>query len=424
MSSSARTLVPGGEAPGAASAGDGGCAAPDDPLCRRYNRLKLTLELAEIGLPLVMLAGLTFSGGAAALLRYAERADQVAPGGHWAGHLVFLVLLGFITRLTQFPIQLLDEYWIERRFGLSFQSLTSWLWEWFCRSAVCGLVTVVLLELVAETLPWWPLLALPWSILFLLFRPIFYDYIYYPLQAHFYPVRFLRHETFTLPGLGKKTLPVYEVHVSHKTRRVNAAIRLRGPKTAIYVTDTLIDEFTDGEERLVMAHEFGHLYDQLHLETQTRAGIAQAQRKLVLGSAQLLAGLVSLCLLHFLSAPLHLAGVADLRGFPLLAAMTLGLSHAFAPLICQEARRDEQDADKYALAITGDVENYCSVMRKLREINLEEGAANPISRFLFCTHPSYAERVNLARQYRRRHSPRRKSRNWRGWRNIQRHGRR
>jgi STE24 endopeptidase len=270
---------------------------------------------------------------------------------------------------------------------------------------VFGIATLVLLFCVVETVRWKPWLIGPWSLGFVVCRSLFYDFVYYPLLSFFYPVRFLRHETFAMPGHGKRTLPVYEIQVSHKTRRANAAIRLRGKRTAIYVTDTLLHEFTDGEEQVVMAHEFGHLYDQLHLEERTRAGVAQAHRKLVLGSAQLLAGIVSLCLLKLLAPLLHLSGVQDLAGLPLLAAMTLILAHLFSPLLCAEARRDERDADEYALNITGDAESYVSVMRKLRRMNLEERGYTPLSRYLFDTHPSYQERLHLAQQYRRRHHP-------------------
>lgn len=395
-------------------------ADDEEERCRRYGRARLTLYLTELVVLVVVLAGLTLSGAAGALL------DWTNPSGAagWVGHLEYLALLGIIARASVFPFQFVTEYWLDRRYGLCRESFASWLCEWLCRSAVLGMITVVTLFPVAETLRWGLLLALPFSALFLLGRPLFFDYVYFPLLALFYPVRFLRRETFVLPGLGKRTLPVYLVQVSHKTSRANAGIRLRGKKTAIYVSDTLIDEFTDGEERVVMAHEFGHLYDHLHLEERTRAGIAQAHRKLALGSVQLLAGVISLALMYLIAPMMGLEGVHDLRGFPLLAAMTLVLGRVLSPYLCAEARRDERDADEYALAITGDVDNYVSVMRKLRRMNLEESCAGPISRFLFDTHPSYEERVRLAREYRRRHTARPRRIHWRGWRHIQRHGRR
>ena len=392
----------------------------EERLCRQYSRLRFALNLAEFGVLVGALLVLSFSGASRQLLFL----SRGAASPRWLADLLYLFLLGVIVRGVQFPLHFLAEFWLERKFGLSPQRLGQWLAEWLARSLVLGAVVLVLLFAVTETLRWWMWLVIPWSLAFLFGRNLFYDHIYYPLLGLFYPVRFLREETFQLPGWGKRTLPVYEVQVSHRTRRANASIRLRENRTAIYVTDTLIDAFSDGEERVVMAHEFVHLYDHLHLETRTPSGIAQAQRKLMLGSAQLLAGLASLCIVQFASGVLGFQGPHDLAAVPLLAALTIFLAKLLDPFLFAEARRDEQDADRYALAITGDVPNYVSVMRKLRRMNLEEGTASPLSRLLFDTHPSYDERVHLAKHYRRRHQRRKGGYNWRGWRSVQRHGRR
>ncbi len=394
-------------------------APSEEERCRSYARAKLAANAAEFFLLVGTLGYLTFSGLAQKFLA----ATHVPGLPNWLGDLSYLLLIGFVTRLVLFPAHLANEHWLERRYGLTGQKLHVWLWEWLCRSAVFGVATICMLLPVVETLPWWKYLIVPWCVAFVLLRGWFYEYVYYPLLNCFYPVTFLRHETFSLPGVGKKTLPVYQVKVSHRTRRVNASIRLRGERTAIYVTDTLIDEFTDGEERVVMAHEFGHLYDHLHLEARTRAGVAQAHRKLAWGSVQLLAGVSSFLALHVIAPNLGLRGVQDLAGFPLLAAATIVLANVLNPLLCAEARRDERDADEYALAVTGDVHSYLSVMRKLRRLNLEESHGHGLTHVLFDTHPSYAERVLLAFHYRRRHR-KRKVRPWRGWRHIQRHGRR
>lgn len=387
--------------------------------CADYGRARLALDLAQIAVLPATAAALTLTGAARAILEFTALPGIPA----WVAHGLFLLMVGVITRLAVLPVQWLNEHWLERRFGLSHQSGAAWLWEWLCRSAVFGTAVLACLLPVVETLRWWPWLVLPWCAGFLLLRPLFMRRFHEPLLRRFYPVRFLREETFALPGVGRRTLPVYEVRVGHATRRVNAALCLTSGEPAIVVTDTLIGAFTDGEERVVMAHEFGHLYDRLHLEERTPAGVAQAQRKVAWGLAQLLAAAGALALLHLLAPALGLAGAHDLAGFPLLAALAIVLAHCLTPALNREARQDERDADAYALAATDDPENYLSVMRKLRAINLEEAAPHPLRSLFFGTHPSYLERAGLALDYRRRRSPRR-ARPWRGWRHIQRHGRR
>lgn len=395
-------------------------AAADPERSRRYGRARFLLCLTEFGVLVGVLALLTLTGAARALLEFCATPGEPL----WLQHLAYLLMIGVLTRAALFPVQLLNEFWLEHRFGLSFETFPAWFWHWLCRSALFGVVVAALLLPVADTLRWWPYLFPAWCVVFLLVRPFLLHTLEQRLLNCFYPVRFLRHETFTVPGLGKTTLPVYEVQVSHRTRRAEASIQLRGKRSAIYVTDTLIEAFSDGEERVVIAHEFGHLYDREHLESRTAAGVAQAQRKLMLGSVQVLAGAIALLLMQFLAPRLGLAEMHDLAGFPLLAGLTLALATAISPLLYAEARQDERDADCYALAATGDVQNYVSVMHKLRQMNLEESDSSPWSRLFFDTHPSYAERIRLALEYRRRLKPKKKPPAFRGWRHVQRHGRR
>src|SRR5207237_2133007 len=132
---------------------------------------------------------------------------------------------------------------------------------------------------LALALPRWHLAFARWFFLAIGVKWSFDRWITPWFLACFYPVRLLRCESCHLPGIGRRVLPVYEVMVSHKTRRVDAYVRIAGRDTAIFVTDTLINDFSDREEKVVMAHEFGHLYDHLFLEQRTDFGIRQATRR-------------------------------------------------------------------------------------------------------------------------------------------------
>src|SRR5690242_2923248 len=77
--------------------------------CHRYSSAKLVLTAAELSVLLLALAALTFSGGAAALLRF-----SVVPGWPaWADHLVFLLMVGTATRAAMFPFHFLGEHWLD-----------------------------------------------------------------------------------------------------------------------------------------------------------------------------------------------------------------------------------------------------------------------------------------------------------------------
>jgi len=207
-------------------------------------------------------------------------------------------------------------------------------------------------------------------------------------------------------GIGRRVLPVYEVLVSHKTRRVDAYLRIAGRETAIFVTDTLINGFSDAEEKVVMAHEFGHLYDHLFLEQRTDFGIRQAIRKTLWTLLQVLALAGCLVLLQLVAPHAGLRDVADPAGIPLLVAFMLAIAHMIAPVLHAESRLDEAEADAFALKITHDAPHYRSVMEKLRRMNLEEACAGPALQLLFGTHPTYRQRLGWADACPpRRHSP-------------------
>jgi STE24 endopeptidase len=374
--------------------------APDlEQQCEQYAHAKLWLSAVEYVILLGTLVGLTLSGAAGRWFA----ALGVATGVPWQAFFLYLALVASTARLALLPVHFLSGHLVEQRFGLSRQSARQWLGEWLMGGLLFGLPLLLLATPVAMELRWWWLLLLPTLAAALALRSIYYEWLFLPLMSLFYPVRYLRSECFYLPGLGRRMLPVYEVQVSHKTRRANAGILL-GRQPRVLVTDTLIDAFTDAEERVAIAHEFGHLYDHLFLEARTAFGLAQAKRKLLWnGAAWLVAALLTFSLEGWLGPTLGLPRVGEPAAVPLLTALLLFFAPLVLPFANAEARTDEREADEYALRITHDPASYLSLMEKLRQMNLEERRPGLISRIFFDTHPSYLERIRLGRTHHRRH---------------------
>jgi STE24 endopeptidase len=374
--------------------------APDlEQQCERYARAKLWLSAVEYVILLGTLVGLTLTGAAA----YWFDALGAAANAPWHTFFLYLVLVAATARLALLPVHFVSGHLVEWQFGLSRQTASQWFAEWLMGSLLVGLPMLLLATPVTMELRWWWLLLLPTLAVALLLRSVYYEWLFLPLMSVFYPVRFLRSECFYLPGIGRRILPVYEVQVSHKTRRANAGILL-GRQPRVLVTDTLIDAFTDAEERVAIAHEFGHLYDHLFLEERTAFGLAQAKRKLLWnGAAWLVAALLTFSLESWLAPTFGLPRVGEPAAVPLLTAMLLFFAPLVLPFANAEARTDEREADEYALRITHDPASYLSLMQKLREMNLEERRPGLISRVFFDTHPSYLERIHLGRAHHRRH---------------------
>jgi STE24 endopeptidase len=365
--------------------------------CDRYARLKLWLSALEFVILVGTLASFTLTGAASAWFQ----ALSSEVGEPWQASFLYLAGIAAAARLAVLPVQFLSGHLVERGFGQSRQSAGQWLSEWAVTSVLFGLPMLLLAAPLVMYLRWWPLLLLPAVGGLVALRLVYYEWLFLPVLSLFYPVRYLRTECLHLPGVGRRMLPVYEVKVSHKTRRANAGILL-GRHPRVLVTDTLLEAFTDAEERVAIAHEFGHLYDHLFLEARTAFGLAQAKRKLLWnGAAWLFAGLLTMALEGSVAGALHLPSLGDPAGVPLLGALFLLFAPAVLPLANAEARTDEREADEYAIRITHDASSYLSLMEKVRRLNLEERRPGFISRLFFDTHPSYLERIRLGRAMRK-----------------------
>lgn len=382
----------------------------EERLCTRYGRAKLRWAVFELIVLIAVLVGLSLSGGAAAIAEWAWTRAGLSEGRigpAWlfaeAGHVfLYLAAIGLIARIAVLPLQFSSSFLLERHYGLCRQSALGWVADWTLATFLYGALVVGFLTPLVLSIRWchhwyWCTVLAPlWLILFFVLRAVYYRWLYMPALRLFYPVRYLRAESFFLPGIGRRQMPVYEVEVGHKTRRCNAMVVLAGGKGSVLVTDTLIDQFSAAEEKVVIAHEFGHLYDQLFLEARTPEGRAQALRKIgYLGGGWYGAAVFCIWIVQLLEAPLGLH-VDDLAAFPLEVALVLLVLQALAPLGHAESRTDEREADEYALRITGDVESYVAVMNKLRRINLEERNPGLIDRWLYGTHPTYLERLRIA----------------------------
>jgi STE24 endopeptidase len=91
-----------------------------------------------------------------------------------------------------------------------------------------------------------------------------------------------------------------------------------------------------------------------------------------------------------------LNGIQDVANFPLLALVMTAVSLAVLPVANYFSRRLETQADLYALDVTGDALAFVSSMEKLADLNLANRTPNKLIEFIFYSHPSIEERIQLA----------------------------
>ena len=282
------------------------------------------------------------------------------------------------------PLALWSGLIRERRWGFSAQRWPSWAAD---RAKAVGvdivLIAAGLLGLVglARALPgWWAVpaaAAFAFAALLLSFlapvvlEPLFNRYS--PLQDAALAVELRR--------LAERAgVPVRDVLVqdtSRRTRKANAYVSGLARTRRVVVSDTLLEQASPAEVRLVVAHELGHRRD----------------RHVLLGTLLAIAGAVAATVVVW---ALLGTGVADPHQVPRVLLIGLGIGLTSLPATTAISRRWERAADRYSLELTGDRAAYETAFRRLARTNLTDLDPPRLLYLLLFTHPTPPERLAAA----------------------------
>lgn len=347
---------------------------------------------SHMGVLLVFL--LVLVGGSAASLRTWVEAFRLPA---WAAATVFLTILYTIGSALGWPYAYVGGYKLDRGFGLSTQTVRSWLVD-EAKSFALGLGAVllagnVLLWLLATQPAWWWLFAWALGIVVsvvlgflapVVFAPLFYRFR--PLQD---PALRARFEALAakarVPVLG-----VYEMGASAKTRRSNAAVTGFGRTRRIVITDTMLQAYTPDEVETVLAHELGH---QKHHDLLVGVGVGAAV-SLAMWSVAAWAYAATY-------ASFGVTSLGDIAGLPLLLLWSGIVSVVLEPPELAWSRQREARADRFALQATQNPDAFASAMVKLHDFNLSVAHLRPWEHWFLASHPSGRERVDAARGFER-----------------------
>ncbi len=180
---------------------------------------------------------------------------------------------------------------------------------------------------------------------------------------------------------------VYEVDASRRTTAANAYVTGLGQTKRVVLYDTLLENFSRDELRLVVAHELGHVhYDDirwglLYLVVVAPFGMFAVAR---------VAG--------------HLAPDEASPGPAMLPALALGItvmSTAIMTISNQYSRAIEARADSFALQTTGQADAFISFEKRISLRNVSDPDPPDWLTFLLATHPPAIERIGIGVAYER-----------------------
>lgn len=301
--------------------------------------------------------------------------------------LAALWLTYLVYRLAWLPLPYFS-YESRRHFGLSQQSLDSWLGD-----ALTGIAVGTVTEFAAFLALWW--IASRWRrtgwliagglaavslMIYLYAEPLVVDPLYNDITVlHEGPLK-----AAILELASQADVPAEDVYVtdaSRQTTAVNGYVKGLAGTSRIVLWDTTLDKLEQDEILSLVAHEIGH-YKLKHVQLGTLLA--------ALGSIPL-CGLLYTGYYGVLRLLAH--RTKDRHSFPLFMACLVLLLFLASPVLNVVSVRMEQEADRYALTLYPDTEASIGLHQKLALHNLSNPSPPWLYQLFFGSHPTLTERI-------------------------------
>lgn len=318
------------------------------------------------------------------IARWAERASP-----EWAFFL-FVVTLCLIWEIIALPISLVATLRGERRFRKSTISVSALLGNQL-RDAATGILIVVagawVIRLSIEWAgPWWwlvvgalgaPLLLLMTALAGVSVRVAPGSR---PLARQDLADRL---STLAQRACGHR-VPVLEW--ADPAAAPTALVTGIGTSGAILLSREMVADWSDDEIEVVVAHELSH---HARRDLWRKASLDALVLLVALWAADRMVAAFG----PALNAPL----VGSLTALPLVALTAWMMWWILRPLRLAQSRAHEREADRYAIALTGNVEAFRTAIRRMAAQHLVEERPSAVTRWFFHRHPTVEERMNQAR---------------------------
>ena len=356
-----------------------------------YTIAKTRLGLLELALGAGVLLGWTLLGGISTLNSFLLSA---LGGGGMVQQLAVLASFAVISALLDLPLGLYQTFSVEQAYGFNKTTPKLWLLD-FVKSSLLGaliglpIATLILWLMGAAGAQWWIWAWGTWvgfNLLLLWALPTFIA----PLFNKFTALEdgtIKTQVTALMARCGFAAKGLFVMDGSKRSAHGNAYFTGFGSAKRVVFYDTLLAKLSPDEIAAVLAHELGH-FKHRHL----------SRRMLLLFATSLLA----FAMLGWLANQSWFyagLGVAPNLGAPndalaLLLFMISAplLSFFIAPVFSAMSRRDEFEADAYAVAHTSG-QDLATALLKLYEDNAATLTPDPVYVRFYYSHPPASERL-------------------------------
>jgi STE24 endopeptidase len=321
--------------------------------------------------------------------------------------LIFVPPMLLSIAVLSIPFDITQE-WVSRKFGLSIQSWASWLWDWTkgeIIGLIMGIILISILYAVIRSSPrrWWFyfwLASIPLLVLMVFLQPLIVDPLFHkfePLQSKDPALTASLEQMVQRAGQDIPPERMFWMNAGEKTTALNAYVTGIGASKRIVVWNTTIQKMTTPQIVFVAGHEMGH-YVLGHIWK----GIIFASMFLFIVfflGAKTIDGL-----LNREGARWGIRELGDWASFPALLLLFTVFVFLASPITSGGTRYQEHQADQYGLEVTHGLTPDSSqiaaqAFQVLGEVNLSDPDPNPVSVFLFYSHPTIPDRVHFALTY-------------------------
>jgi STE24 endopeptidase len=305
--------------------------------------------------------------------------------------LVFLGIVAALLWVLGLPFSLYATFSVEQKFGFNRQTPALYIIDTLKGLALSLLIGIpVLLALfwfMDSTGRFWWIWAFGAMTVFELVMNVLSPLVIAPLFNRFTPLPegMLRDSIEALSKkLGFRTRGIFVVDSSRRSRHSNAYFTGLGSAKRIVLFDTLVSSNTDAEILSVLAHEIGH-----EKRNHVRKGLAGSIVMSLLGFwiLSLLLRWTPLYAAFSFSAPSY-------QALLVLIGLCAGPFTIFLqPLFSMRSRKQEYEADLFAVRGIGSAAGLRSALLRLSRENLSNLAPHPLYSFFHYSHPTLAERI-------------------------------
>ena len=363
-----------------------------------YTITKARLGLIDMALGGAVLLGWTLLGGLNALNQ--SLLDLL--GGGMVQQLALLTAFVLIGSLIELPLSLYQTFVVEQRFGFNQMTWRLWLVDavkGVLVGAIVGLpLAAALLWLMGAAGPQWWLWAWGLWMGFNLLLMVVYPMWIAPLFNKFQPLAdeaLKARVTALMQRCGFTAQGLFVMDGSRRSAHANAYFTGFGAAKRVVFYDTLLKQLTPGEVEAVLAHELGHFHHRHIVKRMVMLFGFSLAGFALLGwlatQAWFYAGLgvqPSLALL----VPSASTAPNDALALLLFLLAVPVFTVFLGPLMAQFSRRDEFQADAYAMTQASGAD-LASALLKLYKDNASTLTPDPVYVRFYYSHPPASERL-------------------------------